>query len=139
MIEDMVHHLRKIEIRSNLSNFVLPWFYNMKIFKGDSVAMSEAWQNETMKDTEMRLNDLEKKIESSHNKLVLELRSWSSQLVSMLPPPQVQRNLQVPQNPQSYSAALGSPNEVMITNGAPSLPALHWPPLPFSGQNSSSF
>ena len=42
MIEDMVHHLRKTEIRSNLNNFVLPLSNNMRIFKGDSVAISEA-------------------------------------------------------------------------------------------------
>ena len=80
----------------------------MKDFETDNQEMSENWAKETAKDTELRLLELEKKFESSHNRLVLEIRSWSADLIKMLPPP-IASNMPLPVHstflptPQPYS------------------------------------
>ena len=107
MVEDLVIHLRKAESKSNLGNFVFPWVYSPKVFLTDKQKVDNVWQTETAKDTEARLNDLEKRVELSHNTLIFELRSWSAHLIKMLPPPQASTVQQMlPPSTRPYSAVL---------------------------------
>ena len=83
IIEDMVRQLRWKDLGQSLDNFVLPWFYVIRDFKDDNQRVSDVFLRESAKDTEMRLNELEKKFETSHNSLVLEFREWSARLVQL--------------------------------------------------------
>ena len=100
MVEDIVYHLRKKESSSDLRNFAFPWYYIQKVFQSESQQISEAWQTATIKDTEERLNCLEKNVELSHNRLISDLKAWSADLIKMLPPPQ---------GSLSYSTVLSNP------------------------------
>ena len=110
MVEDIVSHLKKKEKSGDLHNFVLPWYYNAKDFLNENEKMSDTWQKETAKDTEERISSLEKKMELSHNKFIVDLREWSVQLISRLPPPQ---------GPRPYLATLTGTNPAMpwVSNG----------------------
>ena len=101
----------------------------MRSFSSDNQRMGEIWETEKAKDNENRLNELEKKVEQCHNKLVFDLRAWSSQLISMLPPPQGAEYTPVQlQIPQSYAGVINSQGSVANSGGS-----RQWPQLPVPG------
>ena len=51
MLDDIVAQLRKKELCGDFHNFVLPWFYTIKDFKSDSEMMSDAFTQETRKES----------------------------------------------------------------------------------------
>ena len=86
MIEDMVRFLKKSDIGLNLNMFALPWYYTMRKFESDSERMSDAFEQETMKDNEIRMNNLEKRLEKRHDDLVRQLHSWSESIARLVKP-----------------------------------------------------
>ena len=81
----------------NFNNFVLPWFSVCRSFQSDSEAISEIFNKVTVKDTEIKLNNFDKKIDHIHISIIMGLSSWSVELWKMLPSVQF---------PLPYSAVL---------------------------------
>lgn len=88
MVDDILCCLRKKEISNDLHVFVLPWYYSMHTFLTYGQKLDQAMVKETVVGNEMRLNELETRLEAKFEKkysdLITSLNSWSESFTRAL-------------------------------------------------------